>query len=510
MLGAAASLACACADPAAIDISLVTSDRLAPASTFTTLRVRVTEETSDRLVKQGTLTMGALGAPAEVFDADGLDVGARYVVTLVADVSTSVCGLGRAVGRSVAFRHRDGAYVVPVQLGCADELNVTRRQPVIGRDAQALVGMPDGSAFVLGGARSGFLVPLRSLDLASEVERYDVATGQFAITASLATARTLPASVALPNGEAAVIGGVLAGITGCANTIEVATSTTTAIVGTLAQTRCLPAAVALPVAERVLVVGGALPIEVYDQTMRSRVGERTPSLALRNLPTAIALSDGQSALVVGGTTAEAPTNGPVAELVRVGGACGDAGCVSEVTGATLPAEGYREMAATWVSCASGGGAVYVLGGVTGLRDADGAIDAVYCYRDVPGVTGSLVAAGTLPARRRSAIAKTIRGPGGTQRVLLTGGFDASAMGRTVTPARDAATFDVDACTCAPIRAGAAAPLRNEDYPGAPLLFAGAGLADGSVLFVGGVRITSLTLAIAGTDDSALFMPDVDE
>ena len=506
-----AGLAGACADPAGIDISLVTSSRLVPSATFTTLRVRVSEQASGRVVKESTLAMGALGAPAEVFDADGLDAGANYVITVVAEVPPVVCPMrGRAVGRSVAFTHRDEAYSVPVQMGCADELNVTRRQPVIGRDAQSLVPMPDGSAFVIGGARSGTLVPLRALDLASEVERYDPATGQFVITGSLATPRTLPGSVALPSGEAAVVGGILSGVMGCVGTIEVTNGTTTMTTATLAAPRCLPAVALLPVAERVIVVGGALPIEVYDATMRRRVGEMTPSLALRNLPAVVPLGDGTSALVVGGTTAEAPTNGPVAELVRVGGSCGDAGCVTEVTGAALPAEGYREMAATWVSCATGGGAVYVLGGVTGLRDADGAIDSVYCYRDVPGVTGRLVPAGTLPARRRSGIAKTIRAPGGSQRVLIAGGFDSTAMVRTVTPARNAIALDVDPCSCEQPAAVASMDDLPDEYVGSPLLFAGAGLADGSVMLVGGVRITNLlTLAIAGTDDSALYFPDVE-
>jgi len=510
-------LACVCGcSPHAIDVMLVHSRSLVPEDSFERVTLRIEEADGGRVVHEGSVRGAALASATTLFDAGDLREGSSYVAVLTAE-APGVCGRGRAVGRSIPFVHESGDYAVSIQVGCADAFTTTAGEPETPRLLHRLATSADGEAFLVGGARTWRFEPMAMMlgveGITASVERYDPRTGRFVPGGLLVTPRLVPAVVALPEGGVGVAGGFAPPL--CESSIELAQRLSTATAGSLAQPRCWPSAVWLPEAERVVVTGGqqvdtttifdrALDGEVYDGTLRTRVADRMTGQSFRATPRLVPLSDGRSALAVGGAGAFMPS--PLVSRIVAGGACGEAACTEPVPLDGGPATGLVNMAVTYVPCDGGGGAVYVLGGETGPDDEKIALDAVYCYRDLPGVAGEMVVAGRLPAKRTQAVAVTVGGSAGP-RILVVGGTASDSTMMNVLPYDDALLLPANGCACRAID-----PTTVEHVPlpldGLAVMHDATVLHDGAVLVVGGLRIAPDFMTATATGESVLFVPDL--
>ena len=519
LLAALAALpALAACSPHRLEVTLVHSRALVPENIFDTVTLRIVEADGGRVVHEGTTEGASLAQAVTLFDATELEAGGRYVAELEASTG-SVCGRGRAVGRSTPFVHEEGDYGVSIQVGCADGFTLTARDPDVPRMAHRLVTTSDGDAILVGGASTIQFQPapgtLGFEGFTATAERYDPTRGEFVASGALVSPRIVPAVVALPDGSVGVMGGVQPTAPLCESSIEILAGLSSATAGSLAQPRCWPSAAWLPAAERAVVIGGqevvdaasaldrARDAEAYDATLRTRLGDRIAGRTYRIVPKVVPLADGASALVIAGVPDWMPS--PVVSRMRVDPACDGGVCVDPVPMHEAPTDGFTNVAATYVACDAGGGAVYVLGGESGPEAARIARDQVWCYRDLPGTVGEVVRAGSLPLPRTQSVAVTVSG----SRVLLIGGTanDSTVpMGEFRRPFEDALLARADGCTCAPLD-----PAAMESIPlpidGLALMHDATVLHDGSVLVVGGLRIAMDNRSAIASGESILFVPD---
>lgn len=510
----AAMLLCgACSQPR-IDVQLVHSRSLVPADAFDRLTLRITEAEGGRVVHEGSVDKAALADAATLFDADALRDGEPYVLTVVADAPRACRTRGRAVGRSLPFTHREEGYTVGVQVGCADELSTTRRRPSIARLGHRLVTASDGEAVLVGGAgtfllNGGGSHPLGLEDITPVVERYDPRTGQFLPAGSLVTARALPAVVPLAGGDVAVFGGVTEVYPYCESGTELSIGLSTVHGPPLAHGRCFPSGVHLTEADRVVVLGGSADVaareadgEVFDGAVSESLGGAVSGRTYRAMPELVPLAGGRRALIVGGAPAADP--GHVFAVAAADGACEGEVCIEAVGEPASLGAGLVDAAAAHVPCASGGGAVYVLGGQSGAEGTHVARDEVWCYRDEPGVTGEVVPAGTLPAKRTKAVAVAVDGLDGGHALLLIGGTADDSTGNGA-PYEDALLAPVDGCRCTTLGPSAFERL-SLPFDGFAIMHDATRLPDGSVLIVGGLRLREMG-RVEASGEAALFIPD---
>ena len=505
--------------PHRIEVTLVHSRALVPESVFGEVTLRIVDADDGRVVHEGSTAGTSLARAVTLFDATDLAPGERYVAELEADAG-AVCARGRAVGRSTPFVHEEDDYAVSIQIGCADAFTSTARDPDVPRMAHRLVTTTDGDAMLIGGASTIQFAPapgtLGFEGFTATTERYDPTRGEFVPGGQLVSPRIVPAVVALPGGEVGVMGGVQPTAPLCESSIEIVAGLSSATAGSLAHPRCWPSAVWLPALSRAVVIGGqevastaealdrTRDAEAYDASLRSRLSNGIAGRGYLVVPEVIPLADGESALVVAGVPAWMPT--PVVSRMRADPACDGEICVDAVPMHEAPTDGFTNVAATYVDCDGNGGAVYVLGGESGPDDARIARDQVWCYRDVPGVIGEVVRAGSLPAPRTQAVAVTVSG----SRVLVIGGTPNDStvpMGGFRRPYEDALLSRADGCTCAPLD-----PAAMESVPlpidGLALMHDATVLHDGSVLVVGGLRIAMDNRSAIASGESILFVPDL--
>jgi hypothetical protein len=479
-----------------VEIRLIHPVELMTAD-FTSTTIEILDAETDAVV-QSTTTASTVDEALELPDLDAteLELGGRYRIRIKAE--HPVC-TKRAVGESLPFEHRADAYVVSVQIGCADEFTRTRRRPNVSRFGASLVATADGRAVLIGGAReisvpAGDLPQL--LSVTSATERYDPAIGAFLPAASLTVPRAGATTVALDDGAVAVFGGATGDARVCSSNVDRLFGLSVAAVQELEVPRCSASAALVRDASggRILVAGGAASsdIEIYDERAGAHSGASIASAQPRGSPELVALAGGESALLVAGAATE-----PLAELVTTTG-------VTPISGG--PAGGLRETAAVYVRCANPAsgeppGVVYLLGGLDGA--GTNVSDEIWCYRDDG--SSALELAGQLPTRRRAAVAVALRDrPLELPRVLLIGGAESAPGGPGPFGGRDAAVVPVNGCGC-------------EAYPGTELAVpiesdflvghSAAVLADGSVLVVGGLDFDSAEHAVA-TGEAVLFIPDV--
>jgi hypothetical protein len=491
-----------CREAPVLELKLLASPGLDPNEDFKSLHVRITEASSSALVIEADTDGAAVGSGRGVLDLEALEVGAGYVVSVVAEVPAA-CRKLRAVGRSLPFSHREESYTVTLRIGCADEFAPLLEPLPEPRIGARVIALPDGDALVVGGshvlmsAADGSWVS--SFEPIATTVRYSAQTGRFSPGGVLVTPRSFPAVVRVPSGVA-VIGGVGEGQNECLSAVEILGGSASFVAEPLDLPRCLPGATALEGQSGVLVVGGMLTspapgegeAELYDASGLEHVGAAIRANAQHYEAITVPLAAAGTGFVVGA----ASVPGTSVEIFRKD--CDGHPCFTLPD--EEPAEGVNNAAATYVPCAKGGGAVYVTGGLVDEVTELDARDDVLCYLDRP-EGGRLVNAGKLLAPRWAHTAVAVRGT--HPRVLVMGG--APAYGAT--SYANGELFDVDPCTCGAAEAGEVVPTP----PGAYLFFHGSDrLEDGSVFVAGGIRADELTLEhIPGATYAAVFIPDLE-
>ncbi len=504
----------ACASGDEIEVRLIHSQSLVPAD-FGDVEIRFVHE-DGRLEQSGVVPRMTLSRTREVFEASELVVGRTYVAQLRA--AASVCRVGHVVGRSMPFEHRGRPYEVPMQIGCADEFLRAPGTPSVPRLAHEMVTSSDGSAVLFGGAASVNVMDDPTVEEEVDlVERYLPSTGSFERGDTLVTERSLPAALPIANDVVAAIGGIHADrLPPCEASIELIAGQSVTAGATLRKARCQPGAAFLPVADRVLVAGGivnpadainrANDFEVLDGAARTSLDLAT-GFALRINPAVVALADGTSALVVGGTNRD---NSIAAELVRVDGSCGEAACSTPVEfdkfqGNDVVRRGFlMDTTANYVPCATGGGAVFVVGGATRGDVRRRTLPDVFCYQD--GGPPVFRRVGELPGKRRLHVTVLVTSPAGTSRLLVIGGTQADESIVEVNPYMDAVILSVDACSCSVTGRVDSIPVPVDGFM---LSHAATRLLDESVLVVGGVSLPTGSIRADATGEAALFVPEID-
>ncbi len=489
-LGAAVSMSSGCLSADRVELIIVGTEPISGAPPPTLLRVRIVEAETGALVVDNTVQ----SADGSLAGLGALQAGTSYVLALEALYGSGICADDRAVGASTPFVHRSGSYSIPIQVGCADEFGRTVSQPIEARLAPGLETAADGTAVLAGGTPR---VELRTNDVEiSEVveliERYVPFGGGFVASGTMVTARAYPALQAVPEGGVAVFGGVLPGVPPCEATIELIVGGASTAKGPLSFARCIPDATLLPSASR-LVVGGFSDAPAqrfsdfasYDLDADAASGEDIAGLVYRRTPRLVALGDGETVVAVGGVQ---PTlGGPVVEAVHFGDRCPDGlqpPCAFRIPTPGLDPRGLDGMAATYAECPSGGGAVFITGGITGGGDTRRVLDQILCVREQNDLASMVVVqAGTLPEPRSAHEMVVVRGE--SPRLLLVGGGQTTSVTNDLL--EDALLVPVDPCTCAEISPQV---LKRIPLPltGSAVLHRITTLQDGSVLLVGGARI----------------------
>jgi hypothetical protein len=509
MLGALVLVGGGCLSADRVELVIVGTEPIEGAPPPTALRARIIEAETGNLVVENTVesgdgSLGGLGA---------LRGGVGYVLALEAFFGSGICADDRAVGVSMPFVHQAGSYSIPIQVGCADEFGRTVSQPIEARLAPGLETAADGTAVLAGGAES---VALRVdnpeiTGVVGLIERYMPFGGGFIESGSLVTARAYPALQAVPEGGVAVFGGVLPGIPACEQTIELIVGAASTAKGPLSHLRCEPDATLLSAIPGVMVGGGSnapamrsADFEVFDLEAEASSGQQIAGQAYRRAPRLIALGDGETALAIGGTP-----GAPAVEAVHLGDRCPGstaAPCTFPIPAEGLDPRGLESMAAAYAECPSGGGAVYITGGIVGDGDSRRALDQILCVREETNLaTMRVVQAGTLPEPRARHEMAVVRGS--SPRLLLVGGGETTSITNNLF--EDALLVPVDPCTCDEL-----SPQVLERLPlpltGAAVLHRLTTLQDGSVLLVGGVRIFNDAEGprYEALGEAALFVPEI--
>lgn len=500
-----------CREPATLEVRLHHAESLAVSEVVTELTIEIVAVGRPDAVARRTVTGGDLARALTLIEEVDLEDDRRYQIVARGEAPTA-CRLGRVVGRTPPFVLHEGAASVALMLGCADELAIAPDGPTFGRLAHVLVTDVDGRAVLVGGATraepSETDLGWRELPVVSEL--WDPSVARFVPGATTFEPRVLPGTLALPDGSIALVGGLTEGSFGCTTSIERLVGSSSVVGGPLALPRCAPAAVYLPAADRALVVGGAFgsPLdrttdaELWDATLQTQIAGGLAATSFRGFGRAVPLRDGASALLAIGN----PGGAPAVEVARLSGECGAAVCFEPVAGGPDPARAWSDATATWVSCARGGGAVYLVGGQLQTGDQpQEAIGDAWCFLDVPDDVPALYAAGALPAPRSGHVTVALGAAPGAQRLLVIGG---SPQGDAL-PYSDALLVPVDGCTCAPLEPGSTVAI-PVPFVGYPMLSAATILPDSSVLLVGGARFSSGTagISIEATGEAAVFVPDV--
>ncbi len=509
LLGAPA-LATGCLSADQVELVVVSTEPVAGAPAPDALRVRIFEvETGEQVVSQTVSS-----AEGSLAGLGALRTGVTYALAMEAQYASGTCADDRAVGVSMPFVHREGGYTIPIQVGCADEFGRTLSQPIQARLAAGLETAVDGSAVLAGGVPNIELrTDLEVTEVVPLVERYAPFAGGFLASGTMLTARAFPALQAVPQGGVAVFGGVVPGLPACEATIELIVGSASTATGSLTTPRCFADAALLPGVSRLVVGGGSnfpairlADFEVHDLDAQPLTDNGIEGLVHREAPRFVALGDGQTMLSIGGV--DAASGGPVVEAVHFGDDCpqGEAPCTFRVPAAGLDQQGLIATAATYVECPTGGGTVYITGGITGAGDANRALDQILCIRELPDPSEMrVVRAGTLPEPRARHEMVVVRGM--SPRLLIVGGGRTTSI--TSNLLDDALLVPVDPCACVE-----SSPQVLERIP---LPFTGSAvfhqlttLQDGSVLLVGGARIFNEqgTVRYQALGEAALFVPEV--
>jgi hypothetical protein len=509
LLGAPA-LAAGCLAADQVELVVVSTEPVAGAPAPDALRVRIFEvETREQVVSQTVNSvegsLAGLGA---------LRTGVTYALAFEAQYASGTCADDRAVGVSMPFVHREGGYAIPIQVGCADEFGRTLSQPIQARLAAGLETAVDGSAVLAGGVPNIELrTDLEVTEVVSLVERYAPFAGGFAASGSMLTARAFPALQAVPQGGVAVFGGVVPGLPACEATIELIVGSASTATGSLTTSRCFADATLLPAVSRLVVGGGSsfpairlADFEAHDLDAQPLPDNEIEGLVHREAPRFVALGDGQTMLSIGGV--DAASGGPIVEGVHFGDLCPqeEAPCTFRIPAPGLDEQGLTSTAATYVECPTGGGTVYITGGIAGAGDANRALEQILCIRELPDPSEMrVVRAGTLPEPRARHEMVVVRGT--PPRLLIVGGGRTTSI--TSNLLDDALLVPVDPCACVE-----SSPQVLERIP---LPFTGSAvfhqlttLHDGSVLLVGGARIFNEqgTVRYQALGEAALFVPEV--
>ncbi|MDH3201649.1 MAG: hypothetical protein OEM15_12220 [Myxococcales bacterium] len=508
----AAVLVSGCLSADQIELVIISTEPIAGAPSPQTLRVRIFDAaTGEQVVAQ---TADSADGPLAGLNA--LREGAAYVLALEALFGAGTCADDRAVGISTPFIHQRESYAIPIQVGCADEFGRTLSQPNVARLAAGLETAADGTAVLAGGVprvelrADAFLVA----DVVEVIERYDPLAGGFTESGTMVTGRAFPALQAVPEGGVAVFGGVLEGVPQCEATIELIVGSASTAKGSLSQRRCFPDAALLPNAARIVVGGSAVPpalratdFEAYDVEAEQQTDSGIEGLVFREAPRFVALGNGETMLAIGSVDPEA--GGPVVEAVHFGGGCpgGKAPCTFPIPAPGLDQRGLTSTAAAYAECPTGGGTVYVTGGITGGGDGSRTLDQILCVREEENVMDlRLVQAGTLPEPRARHEMVVVRGP--SPRLLIVGGGQTPSITNNLL--EDALLVPIDPCACVE-----SSPQVLERIPlpftGSAVLHQLAPLPDGSVLLVGGARIFTDGEGpprYEALGEAALFVPEI--
>jgi hypothetical protein len=374
-----------CADGGVVEIHLSHPADLRPSEQLSELVIRILDADLSRRIVEVQIDGRDVGHGG-VADLGALRPGQRYVAHVVANArERCLASGGRVVGRSVPFEHRSGPYRVPVQVGCADEYAAV--EPLhFPRLAHALVPLSDGSAYVFGGGRNQLYAapgveipePFEGLNDTRLVERYQPAERGFSDHAVLDEVRVLPSGTATTDDAMAVVGGQLASIF-CDSQVEVvlASGQIARRVSALDERQCGPTVARI--GDRIAIVGGALRNDAADPPyqhdavildgLANGVIAELDTGRYRYSPVVVPFDDGSGAFVAGGGAV------PFAEILWL--PPGGEPRFEPVLGGPDP--GWTEGQAAFVPCASGGGAVYVVGGSYGGPDPE-ALDRTWCYR----------------------------------------------------------------------------------------------------------------------------------
>ncbi len=511
LVSGALLLAAGCLSADQVELVIVSTEPIAGAPPPEALRVRIIDEQSGDLVVSRTVS----SADGSLAGLGALQEGRAYVLALDAFYPAGTCAEDRAVGVSTPFDHRSGGYEVPIQLGCADEFGRTLSQPAEARLAAGLEIALDGTVVLAGGVpRFELRDPAQVTEVVNSIERYDPLTGSFAASGSMVTGRAFPALQAVPQGGVAVFGGTLPGSPPCEATIELIVGAASTAKGSLTHRRCFAGAALLANAERLVVGGGsdspanrASDFEAYDLEAEVPTEGEIAGRVYRAAPRLVALGDGETVLAIGGVAAI--SGGPVVEAVHFGSSCpaGASPCTFPIPASTLDQRGLDSAAAARVDCPSGGGTVYITGGISGSNDNTRALDQILCIREEEDPRDMrLVPAGTLPEPRARHEMVAVRGE--PARLLVVGGGRTSSITNNLLD--DALLIPVDPCSCEPVTPQV---LKRLPLPltGSAVLHQIALLRDGSVLLTGGARIFNDDegpIRYEALGEAALFVPEI--
>ncbi len=508
----AVSSAAGCLSADRIELVIVGTEPIEGAPPPSLVRVRIIDAATGQLVVESTVE----SADGSLAGLGALQGGATYQLALEAQFDAGTCANDRAIGVSPPFVHRSGGYSIPIQVGCADEFGRTVSQPIEPRLAPGLTTAADGTAVLTGGTpRVELRVDQVEIDEAVElIERYDPFAGGFTESGSMVTARAYPAVQAVPEGGVAIFGGVLPGEPPCEATIELIVGSASSAKGPLAYTRCFPDATLLPAVSRVVVGGWSMApaerigdYEVFNLDADAGTGEQVAGLVYRETPRLVTLGDGETLLAVGGV--RPGLGGPVVEALHFGDDCPagvQAPCALPVPAPGLDPRGLQSMAAAYVACPSGGGAVYITGGITGAGDSRRVLDQILCVREQEDPSAmTVMQAGTLPEPRAAHEMVVVRGD--SPRLLIVGGGQTTSVVSDLLD--DALLVPVDPCTC---EQSSPQVLQRIPLPftGSAVLHRLTTLPDGSVLLVGGARIFNDELGprYEALGEAALFVPEI--
>ncbi len=464
-----------------------------PAEELGEITVRIEEaETGDRIGGRGSTRVGAADPALEGID---LQDGVAYRA-LVEGAAEERCREEKiAVGRSLPFVHDDGGDVVDLWVGCHGEASIVQDLP----EPRALSAVSwveeEARVLVTGGAPSATfdLAGFRDAPREASVFSMDVATGEWTTDEALETPRRLHAAAAAAPGLV-VMGGGAESALGFDASVEVLSGSDRTIESALGASLLVPTAVRLA-SGRILVAGweappgDARPLLIYDPDAGVTEFASVDVEALGGATLAV-LDGGARVLVVGGAlrglAGETQPAGVRMFCEEPCGECAVAPCVVDVAiEGAAPADDWAFMAASYVPCDAGGGAVVVAGGGSGPMGEVVPSNALFCYRDEPGQIGTMAPlAETLATPRHGATAATVeRAVDGGFWVFVVGGTGGTG-GATPFP-NDMEVVEINGCTCDPTGVAVRELPTSPEGATTTAGHAMATLGDGSVLVVGG-------------------------
>lgn len=495
-----ALLAVACSETPSLLIRVEHPTTFDPAVAEGTLTVELLDANTASVEQSARVGTTSLDAQQRLFEELELVEGRLYQVRLRASFDgTAHCSesSSKAVGVSPVFSYSAELTELSVYIDCADAASPTG-PPVRSRIYHAAAFLPrpgpHGQVLLVGGAKPELdLDPQQdTLTLYDTLERYDPATGRFTeLEARLSRASAWHQATTIAETELVVTGGYAVDeIGGKKVATSLSRSEQVTSQGRVTRLRDLKqgrGGHGAAVTSRGLLLAGGLSgafilplktVELVDPTGESQPPDLPSMSVARYLPMVVPFDGDRQVLIAGGHWVR--DHEDLVELLCLEGpcSCGAAPCIQTAPGFGVDGGRYG-LSATLVSCPTAA-AIYLVGGshTELLTKKETTFDEIYCL-DTGAPADGLKLVGKLKRPRVGHTATLVRGPAGSQRLLVAGGAHEDKLDGSTVLATRGELVPVD-CSCQ-----VTGPVTEVDL-GFRVGHTATLLPDGTVLLVGGV------------------------